>query len=354
MPRVAPGGTAIGWRLAAVALAACAAIAAASRAGIAEAPAEPAARAAWQADYQRPAQIPFPADNPYSAAKAALGRLLFFDPLLSGPRTIACASCHNPGLSWGDGLARAQGVGKEPLALRSPTMLNIAWIGTLGWDGKFPSLEGLTFAPITGPGNMNEPAADLPVRLAAIPGYVAAFAAAFPDGAVDRRNIELALATFERTIVSGEAPFDRWIAGDESAIGAAAKRGFDLFNDKAQCSQCHVGWNFTEGAFYDIGAAAEDDLGRGRIFANSPKLRHAFKVPTLRDTARRGPFLHDGSAATLAAVIELYDHGGIARDSRSELIRPLGLSAAEKADLVAFLDTLSAPLADYPVPVLPR
>jgi len=163
-----------------------------------------------------------------------------------------------------------------------------------------------------------------------------------------------ALATFERTIVSGETPFDRWVAGDEAAIGEPAKRGFALFTGKAQCAQCHEGWNFTGGAFYDIGEAADEDIGRGRIFSNSLKLQHAFKVPTLRDVARRAPYMHDGSVATLAEVIDLYDRGGIDRPSRSELIKPLGLDAREKADLVAFLETLTAAPASYAVPDLPR
>lgn len=342
-------------RLIGAALAVLACLATEVHAAAAAAPADAAGeRAAWKAEYQRPATIPFPDNDPYSEAKVALGRLLFFDPLLSGSRRISCASCHNPGLSWADGRARGYGEGKQPLALRTPTLLNTAWIQVLGWDGKFRSLESVAFAPITAPGNMNQPAKNLISRLAAIPGYVQAFAAAFPGGAIDRGHIEMALATFERTIVSGEAPFDHWIAGDESAIGSDAKRGFDLFNGKAQCAQCHIGWNFTEGDFYDIGAAAESDIGRGRLFPNSPKLRHAFKVPTLRDVARRAPYLHDGSVPTLEAVIDLYDRGGIDRDSRSEYIRPLGLSATEKADLLAFLKTLTGKPADVAVPALPR
>src|SRR5262249_14774597 len=155
-------------------------------------------------------------------------------------------------------------------------------------------------------------------------------------GAVSRRNVELALATFERTIVSGPSRFDRWVDGEEAALSEAEKRGFDLFNGKAGCAECHRGWNFTDGAFYDIGTGRDDEPGRGRLVANSPKLQHAFKVPTRRDVARRAPYMHDGSLADLEQVIALYDRGGVDRPSRSELIRPLGLSAAEKADLAAF------------------
>ena len=311
-------------------------------------------REAKKLEYQRPAEIPFPEESPYEPAKADLGKLLFFDPIFSGSGSTSCASCHNPGLSWGDGLARAIGDNGKTLALRTPTLLNIAWIPVLGWDGKFPDLESVAFTPITAPGNMNRKEEDLVAALQSIPGYRDAFAKAYPDAAVTRVHIEDALATYERTIISGEAPFDRWIKGDETAIGEDAKRGFDLFVGKAQCAECHGGWNFTGGAFYDIGHAKEEDIGRGKIFANSPKLMHAFKVPTLRDVVRRAPYMHDGSVLTLDDVIELYDRGGIDRPSRSELIKPLGLSDQEKRELVSFLKTLTSPPQTTDLPYLPR
>jgi cytochrome c peroxidase len=306
------------------------------------------------ADYRRPSTTPFPDDDRYSKAKAELGRTLFFDPILSGSGSRSCASCHQPGLSWGDGLPRAIGEGQKPLSLRAPTLLNIAWIPVLGWDGKFPNLEAVTFAPLTSPTNMNGNEAKLIAALSVIPGYRTAFANAFPDGAVSRPHIEQAIATFERTIVSPPAPFDRWVAGDEQAVSAAAKRGFAIFNGKGRCAECHSGWNFTDGAFYDIGDAKDDDIGRGRIFPTSQKLQHAFKTPSLRDVAHRAPYMHDGSVATLADVIDLYDRGGVDRPSRSELIGPLHLSAEEKADLIAFLHTLTSDPAPFAVPELPR
>src|SRR5436305_9221662 len=156
----------------------------------------PSGRVAWRESYRRPAEIPFPLYNPYSAAKAKLGGMLFFDPILSGGRVRSCATCHQPGLAWGDGLPRAVGENQTVLPLRAPTLLNVAWIDSLGWDGKFHDLESVAFAPITAPGNMNLPEAVLIERLTAIPGYVDAFTAAFGAGAITRRNIELALATF--------------------------------------------------------------------------------------------------------------------------------------------------------------
>jgi len=313
-----------------------------------------AERTGWRADYRRPAEIPFPDGNPYSEAKAELGRMLFFDPILSGSRSRSCATCHNPSLSWGDGLAHAVGEGQLTMAFRSPTLLNVAWVPRLGWDGKFGDLESVAFGPITSPANMNLPEPELVKRLASIPGYVRSFASAFGEGPVTRRNIEAALATYQRSIVSGTAPFDRWLMGDEQAVDQSAKRGFDIFTGKGRCSECHSGWAFTDSSFHDVGTAQGDGIGRGRLFPTSIKLRYAFKTPTLRDVARRAPYMHDGSIATLRDVVELYDRGGIARPSRSELIGLLGLTVNEKADLVAFLASLTSSPQSVTFPVLPR
>jgi cytochrome c peroxidase len=202
---------------------------------------------------------------------------------------------------------------------------------------------------------MNRSEAELIRDLGAIPGYRDLFVAAFPeDGVINRKTMEQAIATYERTIISGKAPFDRWVDGDESAISAAAKRGFALFTGKAQCVACHSGWNLTDDAFHDIGIGGDADIGRGRLFRNSVALQHAFKTPTLRDVAHRAPYMHDGSLPTLMAVIDSYDRGGIDRPSRDPSIRPLGLSAAEKAELVAFLETLTAEDTPTVVPRLPR
>ncbi len=297
---------------------------------------------------------PFPEDNPFTPVKYELGRKLFFETLLSGSRTRSCATCHNPSLSWGDGLPRATGDKMDKLALRAPTLIDIAWLSIMGWDGKFPGLEEVTFIPILGRSNMDLDEATAKARISAVPGYVDLFTAAFGDGEVTRERIEQAIATFERTIVSAPAPFDDWIAGDQAAIGDAAKRGFVVFNGQGHCAACHSGWAFTDGSFHDIGSATGDDIGRGRLFPTSLKLRYAFKVPTLRDAARRAPFMHDGSLASLADVIDLYDKGGIDRPSRSPEIKPLNLSSQQRADLLAFLQTLTSPATATEVPVLPR
>ena len=304
--------------------------------------------------YRRPAEIPFPKSNPYSEAKSKLGRMLFFDPILSGARVRSCSTCHNPALSWTDGLPNAVGENQTALSLRVPTLLNVAWTPRPGWDGHFRNLEAVAFGPITSPNNMNLPEDVLIKRLSAIPGYAKSFETVFGDGDITRKKIELALATFQRSIVSGEAPFDRWIAGDENAIPESAKRGFTLFNGKAHCASCHSGWAFTDASFHDIGTARDNDIGRGRLFPTSTKLRYAFKTPTLRDVGRRAPYMHNGSIETLEEVIELYDRGGIERPSRSNLIFPLGLTKTEKADLVAFLGTLTGAPEQVLLPQLPR
>ncbi|KQP30844.1 tryptophan tryptophylquinone biosynthesis enzyme MauG [Methylobacterium sp. Leaf104] len=300
--------------------------------------------------YRRVDEALHPPENPYSPAKADLGQRLFFDTLLSGARTMSCAGCHVPTQSWSDGRPRGIGETGAAMKVRTPTLLDVAQNPILGWDGKFRDLEAVAFTPITGTNAMNLPEETLIARLKADPGYVRAFAAAFPDrvgaadpdGAISRRTVELALATFQRSIVSGEAPFDRWVAGDARAISPSAKAGFALFNGKAQCAACHSGWTFTDGSFHDIGVGTGADIGRAAFFPDSVQLRYAFKTPTLRDVAERGPYMHDGSLASLREVVDLYDRGGIDRPSRSPAIRPLGLTEAEKRDLIAFLKSLSA------------
>jgi len=166
-------------------------------------------------------------------------------------------------------------------------------------------------------------------------------------------TLQQAIATYERTVVSQRAPFDDWIDGNEKAVSEEAKRGFALFNAKAQCSSCHEGWNFTNDGFQDVGLPS-DDVGRGKFMPNVIKMQHAFKTPGLREISRRNPYMHDGSLATLEQVVEHYDKGGVDRPSRSDLMKPLGLTPQEKSDLVTFLKTLTSDLNPTAMPVLPR
>jgi len=306
-----------------------------------------------KAQYRRPAFIPFPNDNPYTPQKSALGKKLYFDPRLSASASQSCASCHNPGFGWGDGLAVGVGHSMERLARRSPTVVNAAWGSVFMWDGRAPGLEEQVLGPIQSAAEMNMPIDAVLDRLSSIPDYEPLFEAAFPDEGMSAKSLTRAIATYERTIVSEWAPFDSWVEGDEGAISEDAKRGFAIFNAKGGCASCHVGWNFTDDSFHDIGLPSRD-VGRGKLLPSTVKMQRAFKTPGLREIANRAPYMHDGSLATLADVIDHYDQGGIERPSRSDLMAPLHLSDTEKSGLVAFLESLSGNQAPTAVPVLPR
>ncbi len=309
-------------------------------------------RDAWKGEYVRPGEVPFPEENPYTAEKANLGHKLFFDPRLSGSDYISCATCHNPSFSWGDGLPTGFGHKMTKLGRRTPTILNSAWGELMMWDGRFESLEEQALGPMGAEAEMNQELSGIVEELQAIPGYRTLFNVTFPGEGISIENIAKAIATYERTIVSGIAPFDRWVAGDETAISAAAKRGFDLFNNKANCAACHTTWNFSDSGFHDIGLP-DDDLGRGGVLKTVVKMQHAFKTPTLRNVVHRAPYMHDGSLATLKEVIDHYNDGFKRRESLSDEMKPLNLSEDEKADLLAFLLTLEGADQVVAAPVLP-
>ena len=317
------------------------------------APKAAAAINAMKAEYRRPPLIPFPKENPYTPEKAALGKKLYFDTRISVTSAQSCASCHSPGFGWGDGLAVGVGHGMAKLGRHSPTIVNAAWGAIFMWDGRLADLEEQALGPIQSPGEMNMPIEVLMERLATIAEYKPLFTTAFPGTGLSPKTLAAAIATYERTVVSEQAPFDVWIEGNEQAISEEAKRGFVIFNTKAQCSTCHEGWNFTNDGFQDIGLASAD-VGRGQFLPGVIKMKHAFKTPGLREIARRSPFMHDGSIATLEQVVEHYDQGGVDRPSRSDLVKPLGLTLQEKSELVAFLKTLTSHLDPTTVPVLPR
>jgi cytochrome c peroxidase len=306
-----------------------------------------------KASYQRPSEIPFPLENPYTLKKRLLGERLFFDRRLSSSSSQSCASCHDPGFAWGDGLSVGVGNGMAKLGRRSPTIVNAAWGAAYMWDGRADSLEEQALGPIQSTSEMNMPIETLLKRLGSISEYILLFDVAFPGVGLSARTLTEALATYERTIVSERAPFDAWIEGDERAISEAAKRGFSIFNTKGHCSSCHEGWNFTNDGYQDIGIVSAD-VGRGQFLPQISKMNHAFKTPGLREISNRGPYMHNGSIGTLEEVIEHYDKGGVDRPSRSDLIMPLGLTVQDKIDLVAFLKSLSSNLALTTIPSFPR
>jgi cytochrome c peroxidase len=303
--------------------------------------------------YRRPETIPFPKDNPYTVEKAALGKKLYFDTRLSAANLLSCASCHSPAYGWGDGQPKGVGHNMKQLGRRSPTIVNAAFGQIFMWDGRAGSLEEQALGPIRADVEMNLPIEQLLEKLNGIPEYAPLFKAVFPKEGMTPDTIAKAIATYERTVVSGRAPFDKWIEGDTKAISEEAKRGFVLFNTKAGCNECHSGWNFTDDSFHDIGLASAD-IGRGKQLPTVVKMQHAFKTPGLREIARRGPYMHDGSIPTLEAVMDHYNEGGIKRPSLSELMKPLALTKQESADLVAFMKTLTSDMDPTTVPVLPR
>jgi cytochrome c peroxidase len=308
--------------------------------------------AAMKKQYQRPTEIPFPADNAYTPAKAELGKTLFFDPRLSRSGVQACVSCHNPSFGWEDGHKTAVGENMLSLARNSPTIINRAWGEIFFWDGRAESLEKQAVGPITAAGEMNTPMDVLIDRLKGISGYQKKFDEVFPGEGISEKNIAASIATFERTIVSAEAPFDRWVGGDEKAIGEDAKRGFVLFNTKANCASCHSGWTFTDDSFHDVGLPTED-IGRAKIVPGVPELQFAFKTPGLRNIDQRAPYMHDGSMATLEEVVRHYVQGGIQRPSLSTDMKPIALNDQEVKDLVAFMQTLTGQDRPMTLPVLP-
>ena len=311
------------------------------------------ASSADRSEFKRPREIPFPVDNPYTLEKAALGKALFFDARLSGAENMNCASCHNPSFGWEVRVKTAVGSQNTRLQRRAPTILDVAWLPSFFWDGRAATAEDQAKGPIENPLEMNLPLATAVTTLSAVDGYREWFGKVFPTEGVTPATIAKSLATYERTVVAGRAPFDEWVAGDETALSGAQKNGFALFVGKANCVACHSGWNFTDNKFHDTGLA-DADIGRGTIEPNNPKAQHAFKTPTLRDVSRRAPYMHDGELATLNEVLLHYISGGVDRPSLDPLIKPLALSDREVSDLSAFLDSLTGARQIVPLPILPN
>jgi cytochrome c peroxidase len=302
----------------------------------------PAGMAEMQRAYRRPP--PRPVEN---AALVALGRDLFFAPQLSASGKTSCASCHFPQLGWGVTDPRSRNDSGKLTARKSQPLIGVGHIeAPLGWDGRNASLEAQARSSIaTGSMSMRETPTPVKVevieeRLRSDPDYVAKFAVAMPGQAINMDSIVKAIAVFERALEPGPAPFDRWVEGDEQAISASAKRGFVLFNGKANCFACHSGWRFTDDKFHDIGTTTTD-IGRGQVDKTDELMRFAFKTPTLRSVALRPAYMHNASAATLHDVMRHYEKGGIDRPSRSPLLFPIVLSDEERDDLVAFMEALT-------------
>jgi cytochrome c peroxidase len=297
--------------------------------------------------FRRPATLPFHADAG-NAARVALGRALFEDKRLSGPGTHACASCHDPALAFSDGVPLGRGVAGVALARHTPALWNLAWGESFFWDGRAATLEDQARGPIENPLEMAGSLDKAAAALAQDATMAALFAEAFPgEPPVEPRQILRALAAYERTLVSPPTRFDRWVEGDAAALTDEEKAGFALFTGKAGCANCHSGWAFTDRAYHDIGLPGTD-RGRGaRIWLAAAD--HAFRTPSLRELTWTAPYMHDGSLATLDAVLDHYERGIQPRPSLSPDLPRVRLSDDERLALLAFLATLSSETPPVPV-----
>ncbi len=263
--------------------------------------------------------MPVPDANPLTPQKIALGKKLFFDKRLSRDETLACASCHDPKLAFSDGRKVARGINGQEGTRSTPAIINRGYGKTFFWDGRAKSLEQQALEPILNPKELGMTVPEVERRTG-----------------LKIAELTGALASYVRTIRSGDSRFDRYAAGKQNALSEIEKQGLALFRGKARCSSCHAGPNFTDENFHNSGIAWKD----GKL-ADEGAGEGKFKVPTLREAARTAPYMHDGSLATLEEVVEYYDRGGNQNPALDEDLRPLHLTAEEKQALVAFLHTLS-------------
>lgn len=285
-----------------------------------------------------------PKDNPLTKEKVELGKLLFFDKRLSKNNTIACGSCHLPSLAFTDGQPVSTGIHRLQGGRSAPASINRLFSTAQFWDGRAATLEEQSTGPFVSPvehGFANHD--ELVAKLKTIEGYQPLFQQVF-QGAITKERVGQAIASFQRTILSGNSPYDRFDRGrEEKAISPAAQRGLKLFRGKSLCFICHSGFNFTDERFHNLGIDWDTDhidLGRFTVTKN-PEDIGAFKTPTLREIPRTAPYMHDGRFATLRQVVDFYNGGGIKNPHKDKTIVPLDLTDQEKEDLVEFLQSLS-------------
>ncbi len=285
-----------------------------------------------------------PKDNPLTKEKIELGKLLFFDKRLSKNNTIACGSCHLPSQAFTDGQPVSTGIHRLQGGRSAPTAINRLFSTAQFWDGRAATLEEQSTGPFVSPvehGFANHD--ELVAKLNTIEGYKALFQQVF-QGPITKTRIGQAIASFQRTLLSGNSPYDQFNSGkDQSALSANAQKGLALFRGKALCFTCHSAANFTDEKFHNLGVDWDSDhvdLGRYTV-TKEPKDMGAFKTPTLREIARTAPYMHDGRFGTLRQVVDFYDQGGIANPQKDPFMQPLKLSNREKENLVEFLQSLS-------------
>jgi cytochrome c peroxidase len=296
--------------------------------------------------YEVPAGFPLPverAENPLTVAKVALGKRLFYDPILSADETVSCNSCHKQEFAFADNVPISPGVAGRLGMRNAPSLANLAYVTVFHKDGGVPKLEIQAGSPIEDVNEMDLSIFTAADRLNALPEYREQFLRAFGREA-DAFTITRALAAFERTMISGNSAYDQYTYQELStALNAAQLRGRDLFfSEELACSTCHTGFNFTNDGFFNNGLQLDysNDLGLRRVSLDTLDIGK-FRVPSLRNIALTAPYMHAGSLPTLEAVMEHYNSGGVGHPLQDERIRPLGLTAAEKADLIAFLESLT-------------
>jgi cytochrome c peroxidase len=299
--------------------------------------------------------VTIPSDNPQTEAKVVLGKQLYFDTRLSADNTISCATCHDPEMAWANHNPVDVGIGGRKGNRNSGTILDAAYMDFQFWDGRARTLEEQALGPIHNPVEMGETLENVVRKLNAIEGYRTQFKTVF-GAEVTTDGIAKAIAAFERTVLSGPSRYDRYVAGDKSAISESAVRGRRLFNGKARCMTCHNGPMFSDQGFHNIGVGmdrAQPDIGREAV-TKDPKDRGRFKTPGLRNIALTWPYMHDGSVRTLAGAVALYNAGGVKNPTLDVFIMPLELTDDEQKDLVAFMEALTGSLPKIERPVLPN
>lgn len=312
--------------------------------------------------------VSYPTNNPYSDAKAELGKKLFFDPRLSGSQQMACASCHDPELAWGDGRSLSFGHGRKSLKRNSPSILNIGHQKSLFWDGRAITLEEQVVDVINNADEMQSSAEQVRERLNRMPGYTNEFAKVFGSSEITLGKVAAAIATFERTITSRANSFDTFLRGNTNALNDSAVRGLHLFRTTARCANCHHGPLLTDQRFHDEGLSYYSrklqDLGRYEVTKDAADVG-AFKTPSLRNVLNTRPFMHVG-LFEIEGVLNLYNAGmptlrrrPAQKDdslfpTKSELLQPLGLNKQDLADLKAFMETLNETRLRIPQPALPE
>jgi cytochrome c peroxidase len=325
-------------------------------ASVAEKPLPPMPVAAPLAATPQPLpEVKTPENNALTAEKAALGKQLFFDKRLSKDGSASCETCHLPEKGWTDGKALSTKVGGGVNTRHSPTLLNAGYNDLWYWDGRAETLEKQIEAAWKS--QMGADPAAIAAAVGKIPGYTVQFRTIYKEDATPA-NLVASLASFVRTLRSGDAPWDKYEKGDKKAVGEDAVRGFELFRNKAGCAGCHAPPMYTDNQFHDVGIGfdkPEPDPGRGKISKND-KETGAFKTPTLRSVTLHAPFFHDGRAETIEAAVDYMLSGGI-KDKNPNLdarMKPVKLSAKERTDLLAFIKSLEAPVLPFERPKLPE